>query len=526
MPRNQNHRQSSFTDKASKPFVAEEDQLPTAGKAVADTSPSMEHVGSPNESISSSEISLLCTPERNELSVNAVKNFFININLKATGTTAEVASTRVPMDIVCVLDTSGSMQGGKIESLKVAMEFVRSQLTGEDRLSVVEFNSYANLTHGLLRMDDVKKMRSEQLTNGLRANGGTNIYSGMRGAMDILTARVTHNALSCVFLLTDGQDGSNANEKKVLGQQMKAAGHSLFVFGFGADHDAAQLQSIANAAEGSFSYVEADSMVIDAFGGAIGGQQGTIATNVSVVLQVPAEAVGVELVRASAGRYSCSRQTNGTYLISYANLYDGEQRDILAVVSVPASEAAAAYSLLSASASYTDIHGEPLRAVARESSVSSAASAGSGLGFVSTCTVLRSPTPSSEANSSVEVQVTRAKGIAALEQAMQSADAGKYSAGTTLLEACIREIEATATVHDPVVKSTLEDLQEGIVKTKNSAEYNSRGGRSAMCENHSKQSAQRSCYTNASKHYSPYQTVQSEIQQGSARAYKNSKGYF
>jgi hypothetical protein len=82
-----------------------------------------------------------------------------------------------------------------------------------------------------------------------------------------------------MFLLTDGQNGANL--------QQKASGSFLFVFGFGADHDSQQLTAISNAAEGSFIFVETSDTVIDAFGGAIGGQMSGLMYNIAVTINVP-----------------------------------------------------------------------------------------------------------------------------------------------------------------------------------------------------------------------------------------------
>jgi len=63
-------------------------------------------------------IAVSCTPERNEIPLSECDNFFVNINLKAIG--SSTAATKVPMDIVCVLDNSGSMSGSKLDSVKEA----------------------------------------------------------------------------------------------------------------------------------------------------------------------------------------------------------------------------------------------------------------------------------------------------------------------------------------------------------------------------------------------------------------------
>ena len=49
------------------------------------------------------------------------EKFFVNINLKAAGSNS--MSSKIPMDIVCVLDNSGSMNGSKLNSVKEASKF-------------------------------------------------------------------------------------------------------------------------------------------------------------------------------------------------------------------------------------------------------------------------------------------------------------------------------------------------------------------------------------------------------------------
>ena len=66
--------------------------------------------------------------------------------------------------------------------------------------------------------------------------------------------------------------------KLATAKALKASGS--FLFEFGADHDSQQLTAISNAAEGSFIFVETSDTVIDAFGGAIGGQMPGLMYNI------------------------------------------------------------------------------------------------------------------------------------------------------------------------------------------------------------------------------------------------------
>jgi Mg-chelatase subunit ChlD len=61
------------------------------------------------------------------------------VEIKATSS----AAVREGLDLVAVVDVSGSMKGHKIESAKRALQFVIMKLTPADRLSIVTFNGAA-----------------------------------------------------------------------------------------------------------------------------------------------------------------------------------------------------------------------------------------------------------------------------------------------------------------------------------------------------------------------------------------------
>ena len=53
----------------------------------------------------------------------------------------EAENTRPGLDIVCVIDISGSMNGPKIDLVRKTLHFLVSKLTSNDRLSIVVFSS-------------------------------------------------------------------------------------------------------------------------------------------------------------------------------------------------------------------------------------------------------------------------------------------------------------------------------------------------------------------------------------------------
>ncbi len=68
-----------------------------------------------------------------------------------------LSSSRIPIDLVCVVDQSGSMGGEKINLLKQTLTYITEQLNELDRLAIISFNTTAfDRSHGLKRMNQQK----------------------------------------------------------------------------------------------------------------------------------------------------------------------------------------------------------------------------------------------------------------------------------------------------------------------------------------------------------------------------------
>ncbi len=70
---------------------------------------------------------------------------------------ASLTISRVPIDLVCVVDQSRSMSGEKMILLKETLAYITEQLNGYDRLAIVSFDTQVfDRSHGLKRMNDEK----------------------------------------------------------------------------------------------------------------------------------------------------------------------------------------------------------------------------------------------------------------------------------------------------------------------------------------------------------------------------------
>ena len=67
------------------------------------------------------------------------------------------SSSRVPIDLICVVDQSGSMAGEKLALLKQTLIYIVDQMSELDRVAIVSFDTQAyDRSHGLKRMTPQK----------------------------------------------------------------------------------------------------------------------------------------------------------------------------------------------------------------------------------------------------------------------------------------------------------------------------------------------------------------------------------
>jgi len=109
---------------------------------------------------------------------------------------------------------------------------------------------------------------------------------------------------------------------------------TLSTFGFGADHNADLLRSLAKAGEGEYSFIEGEESIGEAFGTVLGGLLSTTHQNVRLSMEL---FPGVTLSRAKTARAVESLHgPEGTTILSVdlGDLFAEEHRDILLALSL------------------------------------------------------------------------------------------------------------------------------------------------------------------------------------------------
>ena len=166
----------------------------------------------------------------------------------------------VPKDVCFVLDTSGSMAGGKLEQAKKALAFCVENLNENDRFEVLRFSTEVEPLFGeVMEASDANRKRALEFIKGLKPLGSTAIDDALKKALGLFPARVAGAARSAtIIFLTDGLPTIGVTDENSILRNVKdrnAGGTRIFCFGIGTDVNTHLLDKITEDTKAFSTYV-------------------------------------------------------------------------------------------------------------------------------------------------------------------------------------------------------------------------------------------------------------------------------
>ena len=163
---------------------------------------------------------------------------------------------RPPLNLTIAVDVSGSMDGAPIHNVREGLLRMRDELLPGDRVSLVAFNSGAEVLVESAEPDSVELATA---IAGLEVGNDTNIYAGLRTAFETVEAHAEDGYQNRVVLVSDGvaTAGITSGDKiEGLAESWSDLGYGLTTIGLGNDFDVELMRSLAELGSGSFYYVE------------------------------------------------------------------------------------------------------------------------------------------------------------------------------------------------------------------------------------------------------------------------------
>lgn len=230
---------------------------------------------------------------------------------------------RAPVDLCCVIDVSGSMEedapapaesAGKakeetgltiLDVVKHAMKTIIATLDENDRLSIVAFDSRAELISDFQHSSADGKKLLNSAVDQLQPKASTNLWDGLKMGMNLIhdvqhkaegsstsAKKIDSGRFASLFILTDGQPNVAPPRGHIpmLKQWVESHPDTRFAintFGFGYDLDSALMSDIARAGGGHYGFIADAGMVGTVFVHSLANLFSTYATACHLDVEVP-----------------------------------------------------------------------------------------------------------------------------------------------------------------------------------------------------------------------------------------------
>lgn len=374
------------------------------------------------------------------------------INIKTKEIEDNAADERSPIDLVCVIDVSGSMAGEKIALVRNTLNSLLELVSEHDRICLVQFDDRAERLTPLLRNTKQNLPLFTKMIGQLQDRGGTNIGMGMDLAFRVLKERKYENPVTSIFLLTDGLDGgahqrvsANLVERKLL-----ETNFTINCFGFGRDHDEDLLNNISKLKDGSFYFIDKLDTVDECFASALGGLMSVVALEINLYVTnaafKPFESI---VIKKTFGDMWVKKGVTSGYHIALAQLLAGTEKGFMLEMEIPpldlkVNDKQRNITILDADFSAKDKSGKHL--IKKNAKL--------------VLQIINEDEEIGEVEEDGEVleNYFRVKGAEAIEEAVNLANHGQYEEGSKKLDYVLDQISKNKKVDQGKIQSVVEQL--------------------------------------------------------------------
>ena len=205
-----------------------------------------------------------------------------------------LAADRKPLNLVFVIDRSGSMnRGARMEMVKRALGLLIDQIREGDTLSIVSFNNTARID--LEPTTSLERWKIRDAVNALETGGSTNVADGLLLGYEMAERAFRTDAVNRVILCSDGvaNTGETA-QTRILELVRKSSEQKIDLTTIGVgmgNHNDVLLEQLANQGNGACHYVDSYDEAKRVFVERFVGTMQTIARDVKIQVEFDGEAV-------------------------------------------------------------------------------------------------------------------------------------------------------------------------------------------------------------------------------------------
>jgi Ca-activated chloride channel family protein len=195
----------------------------------------------------------------------------------------EEQKCRPPLNLALVIDRSGSMRGRKLSQARKAARFLAGELTAQDRLAIITFDSTVQVLVPSQSATDPQRFIAA--INTIHSGSCTALFDGWLAGATQVAEHLSPSAFNRVLLLSDGQANEGLTDQQQIAAKvagLTARGISTSAFGLGNGFDEDLMGAMATAGDGTLALIESPDQLADLYASELQGLASTVGRKVSL----------------------------------------------------------------------------------------------------------------------------------------------------------------------------------------------------------------------------------------------------
>ena len=289
-------------------------------------------VSSPHQTVKNGIVSVSGHLIQNKVLLGSDGTLGLNLTLQAEEIAASNSGEARNVDMVIVLDRSGSMKGRKINDARQAVLKLLSSLGAKDRFALVTYSDGVQIASGLLNVTRKNKQLMASAVSRVRVGGGTNLGAGLQAGIDLLRSSARNTNAAKVILISDGLANKGITDVQALSGIAAVAVEKEFAVstvGVGDEFNEYLMTAIADQGTGSYYYLENPAAFAEVFQKEFHDTRASIVNNLKI--KIPLQD-GISL--ADAAGYPINHK-NGYAVFHPGSLHSGQTRNFYLTLRVP-----------------------------------------------------------------------------------------------------------------------------------------------------------------------------------------------
>jgi len=164
------------------------------------------------------------------------------------------------LNLCLALDRSNSMNGARLNEVKIAAHQIIDHLNADDIFSIVAFSDRAEVIIPAARVSDKPAMKAR--VSMMTASGGTEIFQGLNSAVAEARRYLAPRLVNHILMLTDGHTFGDQPQALQLARTVAQEGIVVSAMGLGQEWNDEFLDELASSTGGTSAYINSAGAVV------------------------------------------------------------------------------------------------------------------------------------------------------------------------------------------------------------------------------------------------------------------------